>query len=135
MRNQGDRGNRHLDVRTIAKAGGERLVFQTKHYDELSQHGIEDAPVAEDDQVGRTSETNEPRSGRKRGSPSPSCLPTALPQMNQYLNGSMQSQIENRKSMLLHVCLAPLGRRQSKTFPEEVGQASKGREPSPLGYI
>lgn len=52
MRNQGDRGNRHLDVRTIAKAGGELLVFQTKHYDELSQHGIEDAPVAEDDQVG-----------------------------------------------------------------------------------
>lgn len=135
MRNQGDRGNRHLDVRTIAKAGGERLVFQTKHYDELSQHGIEDAPVAEDDQVGRTSEMNEPRNGRKRGSPSPSCLPTALPQMNQYLNGSMQSQIENRKSMLLHVCLAPLGRRQSKTFPEEVGQASEGCEPRLLGHI
>lgn len=38
--------------RTIAKAGGELLVFQTKHDDELSQHGIEDAPVAEDDQVG-----------------------------------------------------------------------------------
>ena len=52
MRNQGDRGNRHLDVRTIAKVGGELLVFQTKHYDELSQHGIEDAPVAEDDQFG-----------------------------------------------------------------------------------
>lgn len=67
MRNQGDRGNRHLDVRTIAKAGGELLVFQTKHYDELSQHGIEDAPVAENDQVGRTSEMNEPRNGRKRG--------------------------------------------------------------------
>ena len=82
MRNQGDRGNRHLDVRTIAKAGGELLVFQTKHYDELSQHGIEDAPVAENDQVGRTSEMNEPRNGRKRGSPSPSCLPAALPQMN-----------------------------------------------------
>ena len=56
MRNQGDRGNRHL-------------VFQAKHDDEPSQFGIEDAPVAEGDQVGRMSEANEPRSGRKSPHP------------------------------------------------------------------
>lgn len=50
---------------TIGKPGGELLVFQAKHYDEPSQFGIENAPVAEGDQVGRTSAASKPRSGRK----------------------------------------------------------------------
>ena len=62
---------------TVRRAGGgETFVFQAKHYDEPSRFGIENAPVAEGDQVGRTSEASEPRSGRKspRGRVSKLCI-------------------------------------------------------------